>query len=80
MRLDTADLKADYEKKLAILRRDLAEGHTLLQQRRREGEVLAEQVTRIEGAKLVLEQLLGEVAVREKEDEARRTDGAAVRK
>jgi len=80
MRLDTADLKADYEKKLGVLRRDLAEGHTLLQQRRREVEVLAEQVTRIEGAKLVLEQLLGEVAVSEKEDEARRADGAPVKK
>lgn len=80
MKLDTADLKADYEKKLAVLRRDLAEGHTLLQQRRREIEVVAEQVTRIEGARLVLEQLLGEVAVREKEDEARRADGITVRK
>jgi len=80
MKLDTTDLKADYEKKLAVLRRDLAEGHTLLQQRRREIDVVAEQVTRIEGAKLVLEQLLGEVAVREKEDEARRADGAPVKK
>jgi hypothetical protein len=71
MKIESEAVKRVYDARLQMLRRELAEGQLIVTRLTNQLSVTREQVLRIEGAKILTEEMLADVVKAEKEHEAR---------